>query len=82
MQKFPNITFILTHLGASRLWDLAQKYPFPILQQTLNLSEYPNVWFDLASLPSFCEGKEYPYRRTQQILKATYERIGAGRLLW
>lgn len=82
MQKFSNITFILTHLGVSRLWDLAQKYPFPILQQTLDLSKYPNVWFDLASLPSFCGDEEYPYPRAQQILKATYERIGAGRLLW
>lgn len=82
LDRFPRMKVLVLHLGVSRLYDLGQKYPFPILQQTLSLSEYPNVLFGLAGLNFLSPSSEYPYPREQQIVKAAYECVGAKRLFW
>jgi hypothetical protein len=82
LDKLPQLKVVVAHLGVSRLWDSTQKYPFPVLQKTLTLAEYPNLWFDLAALPMFCPGEEYPYPRAQEIIRVAYEKVGAERLIW
>lgn len=82
IKRFPEMTAIILHLGVSYLCDQAQQYPFPILQQTLTLGKYPNVWFELAGLQEFCEGQEYPFPRAQEIVKAAVEQVGAQRIVW
>lgn len=82
VQKYPNLTFIVLHLGVSELWDLKQDYPFPVLQKTLELKRYPNVWFELSGLQEFAEEEEYPYPRAQKIVEVAVEKVGAERLIW
>jgi len=82
LHKFPEMKTLVLHLGVSKLGDLSQKYPFPILQQTLALSTYPYVLFGLAGLDCLSPSSEYPYPREQEIVKATYERVGAKKLFW
>jgi len=82
LQQFSQMTVIVLHLGVSRLWDQSQRYPFPHLQETLQLAEFPNVWFELSCLPLLCEREEYPYPRAQQIIKVVWEKVGADRMLW
>jgi predicted TIM-barrel fold metal-dependent hydrolase len=82
LHKFPEMKTLVLHLGVSKLGDLSQKYPFPILQQTLALSKYPYVLFGLAGLDCLSPSSEYPYPREQEIVKATYERVGAKKLFW
>jgi len=82
VRKFPSLKLIVLHLGWSKLWDREQKYPFPILQDTLSLAKYSsNVWFGLSSIQEMEEG-EYPYPRTQEIIKAAFETVGSDKLLW
>ncbi len=85
--KYSNITFIIMHLGVSYLTDLKQQYPFPILQKTLSLEQYHNVWFELSGLQEFCEDEkpprnEYPFPRAQEIVQATVEKVGSEKMIW
>jgi len=87
VRRFPEITFVIMHLGVSYLTDTDQKYPFPILQRTLGLAKYPKVWFELSGLQEFCEDEkpprnDYPFPRAQEIVRATVERVGAERVIW
>jgi len=82
MKNFPEMKVIVLHLGVSRLWDSNQKYPFPFLQQTLQLAEFPNVWFEISCLPLLCEEEEYPYPRAQQIIEIAYKEVGSKRIVW
>jgi len=87
VKRFPNVNFLIIHLGISYLTDLNQKYPFPTLQKTLSLKQYPNVWFDLTGLQEFCEDEkppanDYPFPRAQEIVRAAVEAVGSDRLIW
>lgn len=82
VRNFPRMKVIVLHLGVSRLWDSNQKYPFSFLQLTLQLGEYPNVWFEISSLPLLCEEEEYPYPRAQQIIEIAYKQVGSKRIIW
>jgi predicted TIM-barrel fold metal-dependent hydrolase len=81
-RQLPEAKLVLVHLGVSYLWDLAQTYPYPHLQRSLQLAKYPNVWFELAGLEEFSPGEEYPYPRSRDILKVTVDTIGVDRLMW
>lgn len=81
-KRYPDATFLLVHLGVSYLWDPKQKYPYPHLQRSLELAQYPNVWFDLTGLEEFAPEEEYPYPRAQDIVKVTVDAIGVDRLVW
>lgn len=87
VQRFPNIQFLIIHLGVSYLTDVTQNYPFPTLQKTLSLKQYSNVCFDLTGLQEFCEDEkpprnEYPFPRAQEIVRAAVETVGSERLIW
>ncbi len=81
--EYPELKVVLAHLGVSRLWDPSQDMSFPVLRETLTLSNLsPNVWFELAALPALCAMEEYPYPRAQRIIRVAYETVGAHRLFW
>jgi predicted TIM-barrel fold metal-dependent hydrolase len=88
ISKYEGMKIIFAHLGVSRLWDLKQKEPFPVLQKTMELADLSqNIWFDLAGLPAgtaiyTTEKEEYPYPRIQSIIKVAYDKLGAEKLLW
>lgn len=87
VKRFPDTRYVLLHLGVSYLWDISQEYPFPVLQKTLQLSKYPNVWFELSGLQEFCEGEQpprndYPFPRAQEIVRLAVETVGADRVIW
>lgn len=84
LKKYPNIKMVLPHLGVSRLWDLDQEYPFPKLQNTLSLLEInkENLWFDSSAIAEFDTGGEYPYLRSQEIIKSVKENWGMDRIMW
>jgi len=87
IRRFPRITYVIMHLGVSYLTDIKQSYPFPVLQSTLALAQYPKVWFELSGLQEFCEDEkpprnDYPFPRAQEIVRATVEKVGAQRMIW
>jgi len=88
LKSFPELKMCLAHLGVSRLWDPQQKYPFPILQKTLSLTEeFQNLTFDLAGLPNATAfmGKgeeEYPFTRVQEIIRVACDKAGSDKIMW
>ena len=82
LKKYPDIKMVLPHLGISRLWDLNQKYPFTILQDTLELLKInrENLWFDISHIQKFDD--EYPYPRSCEILRVVKHTCGMERLMW
>jgi len=82
IERHPDMTVLIQHLGVSYLWDAAQQSPFPHLQTTLELREFPNVWFDITGLPEFCPGEEYPFARAQEIVRIAVDAVGAERIIW
>lgn len=82
VDRHPDLTVLIQHLGVSYLWDKTEQAPYPSLQKTLALEKYPNVWFDITGLPEFCPGEEYPYLRAQEIVKVAVEAVGAERVIW
>ena len=82
VERFGDAKFILLHLGTPSLPDVNQVYPFPDLQRTLQLGEYPNVWFELGGIPWMCRHEEYPYERGQEMVRAAVEKVGAERIMW
>ena len=84
MEKFPQMRTCIAHLGVSRLWDLSQVNPYPELQKTLALFRInrEHLYMDLSAMPFFDITEEHPDARCQDILKVTYETIGADRLMF
>jgi predicted TIM-barrel fold metal-dependent hydrolase len=88
LKNFPELKMCLAHLGVSRLWDPEQKYPFPVLQKTLSLTEeFPNLRFDIAGLPNATSfmgkgGEDYPYPRLQKVIEVACEKAETDRIMW
>ncbi len=84
VQKYPAMRTVLAHLGVSRLWDFAQKPPYPHLQKTLDLLDInrDNLYLDFSGLQTCEPTLEYPYARCLDILKTTVNRCGVDRLMW
>ncbi len=82
VERHPDLSVLVQHLGVSYLWDAAQQPPYPELQKTLELREFPNVWFDITGLPEFCPDEEYPFHRAQEIVRTAVDAVGADRIIW
>jgi len=88
LSRVQGLRIVLAHLGVSRLWDPQEEYPFPTLQKTLSLAEeFPNVMFDIAGLTNATAymgtaDEEFPFSRMQKAIQATYQRVGADRIMW
>lgn len=84
LKRYPNLKLVLPHLGVSRLWDEEQDYPFPKLQETMSLLEInkDNLWFDTSGIAEWDENGEFPYQRSQLIIKSVKERWGMERIMW
>lgn len=82
IERFPELTVLVQHLGVSYLWDESQEPPFPVLQKTLELRKFPGVWFDISGLPEFCPSEEYPFPRAQRIVEVAVETVGPERIIW
>ena len=83
--RYPNMKVMIAHLGVSKLWDINQKYPYPELQKTLSLLDLnkENLYFDLAAISMFNgDITEYPFYRSQEILRFVKEFCGMDRIMW
>ncbi|ANW97764.1 amidohydrolase [Thermoclostridium stercorarium subsp. thermolacticum DSM 2910] len=74
--RYPEMKFVVCHLLAPGLND--EK----VVTDELKKLNLPNVWFDLAALPSNVRPEKYPYPTAQQYLKTAKEIVGADRLIF
>ncbi len=76
IKKYPSLTFVICHLLAPQRTD------GELLKRTLGLFSLPNVYFDLASLPSNQKPEGYPYPTAVEHLKTAREEVGAQKLMF
>ena len=74
--RYPNMKFVVCHLLAPRPQD-EQTITDGI--RKLNL---PNVWFDLAAMPSNVRPEQYPYPTALSYLKIAKGILGSDRLMF
>ena len=84
MIRFPNLRAVLCHLGVSKLWDVSQQYPFPLLQKTLSLLEInkENLYFDFSGMQCCDPSREYPYYRCLDFLKVAKSMGAMNKIMW
>lgn len=74
--RYPDMKFVVCHLLAPRLSDEA------VMTEGIKKLNLPNVWFDLAALPSNVRPEQYPYPTAQRFLKIAKDIVGADRLIF
>lgn len=76
IKSYPNNLYCICHLTGPRR-DQEKE-----LEEYLNLFNLPNVYFDLASLPSNVRPEDYPYPRALAYLKIAKKILGSKKLIW
>jgi predicted TIM-barrel fold metal-dependent hydrolase len=74
--RYPSMKFVVCHLLAPGLKDEET------MRGGLERLNLPNVWFDLASLPSNCRPEAYPYPTARRFVGEAKRILGAGRMMF
>lgn len=73
--KYPDLHIVVCHLLSMPAGCL------PLLKQELMQLKLPNVWFDLAAIPSNT-GEHAPFEDARAYIKAAKAIVGADKLIW
>ena len=76
VKKYPQLTFVVCHLLAPQQCDVE------LLKRAVGSLALPNVYFDIASLPSNQKPEGYPYPTAVEHLKTARAELGAQRLMF
>ncbi|TAH68483.1 MAG: amidohydrolase [Anaerolineaceae bacterium] len=84
VKRYQDLTFILPHMGVSRLWDPKEYENFENLKRTIGLLDLnENIWFDTAGLPMLSgRFEEYPYPKANSAFKLMYDMIGVHHVMF
>jgi len=74
--RYPKMKFVVCHLLAPGLQHEA------VVTDELKKLNLPNVWFDLAAMPSNVRPEMYPYPTAQRYLRIAKGIVGADRLIF
>ena len=75
IKKYPNMTFVICHLTAP------QHEQMDILKENITKLNFPNVYFDIASLPNNTK-QPYPFIEAQNYIKEAMNILGNDKILW
>ena len=78
----PNLKIVIAHLGQIRPAVVANPELLAQWQDQIDLGRLDNVWFDCASLPTYCAKEKYPYQSVGEFLRRAIDRIGPRKFLW
>jgi predicted TIM-barrel fold metal-dependent hydrolase len=78
----PNLKIVVAHLGQIRPAVVADRDLLRQWQEQIDLGRLDNVWFDCASLATYCVEEGYPYPSVGQFLRRAIHRIGPAKVLW
>lgn len=82
--RYPDLTFIIPHLGISHLWDPNEHKNYNTLKRTMALLEKnENIWFDLSGIPMMVNSfDEYPYPKICNALKVVKDSGALNHVMW
>ncbi|MDB5075571.1 MAG: amidohydrolase [Chloroflexi bacterium] len=82
VERHPHLRVVIAHLGQPPVSQRADRQLDREWEQQLRLAEYPNVWLDLAGLPAYAAGEDYPFPSLAPYLRRAVELVGAHKLMW
>lgn len=82
VKAYPEITFVLCHMGADSCFGKKGTNPgnFDFLLQLMK--EHPNVYMDTSTVPEYFLPEEYPWKYAGSLVEKAYQTVGAERLMW
>lgn len=75
VQAYPQMKFVVCHLTAP------QHNQMELLEKNLQQLNYPNVYFDIASLPNNTK-QPYPFTEAQSYVRRAMDILGKDKILW
>lgn len=79
-KKYPEITFVLCHLGADAVWRAGASAD-RITKIYEIAADRENVFVDLSSIPDYLD-EDYPFPTAVRRIQDTWKAIGAEKMLW
>lgn len=77
---YPNISFILCHMGADACFKKGM--PESNYREVLDLvKNRSNVFIDTSTVPVYF-GEEYPWPSSSEIIQACYRHVGPEKMMW
>ena len=81
IDTFPNITWVICHMGADACFKRENMDNFEVLLQWVK--SYPNVYMDTSTVPVYYDDKEeYPFPTSVKVIEKAWETAGAEKLMW
>lgn len=78
--KFPNITFVICHLGADACFlGGRQEEAFKAILELVK--NYPNVYIDTSTVPVYYK-EEYPFPSSVAAIEDCYKAVGPEKMMW
>lgn len=81
LRRHPRLRIVICHLCQppvrAQLESVDQEWQDQVL-----LARHPHVWLDLAALPGYLEGEEYPYPTASRYVERAVSLVGAEKIMW
>lgn len=82
VRMFPELNFVICHLGFPYLGLEQNKKDFIRWKQMIDLAENENVWFDLSALSAFYGSEGFPFPSATNIIIEFLKYHGTDKLIW
>lgn len=77
----PDLKIVISHLAHPPVNYELDRQKVKSWEEQAALAKYPNVWLDMAVLPSI-SFEEYPYPKTVQFIKKSIKLVGTDKIMW
>lgn len=80
VEQFPDITYVICHMGADSCFGKGQSLSnFDHLIELV--AGKKNVYFDTSTVPVYYD-EEYPFPTSTAYISKAYQKVGAGKMMW
>jgi predicted TIM-barrel fold metal-dependent hydrolase len=82
LSHHPNLIIVIAHLAQPPIKAEKDCQMNRLWQEQVSLARHPNVWLDLAALPSYEGEGDYPYPRASNFIRQAIELVGSDKIIW
>jgi predicted TIM-barrel fold metal-dependent hydrolase len=79
--RHPDLKIVIAHLGQPPMGQRGDRRLDRLWEAQVRLAEHANVWMDLAALPVYAAGEEYPFPSAGYYLRRAVDMVGAEKLM-
>ena len=82
IERYQNARWVIAHLCHPSLQVFVEPEIEAYWVEQILLANEPNVWLDLAALPSYFQDEDYPYPSVRHLVCRAIELVGVEKLMW